>query len=292
MKKILNFLGVLILISGLYFFLSPYFTGATEVGGIAFFLGSWPVYWYGIIMGLAMVAGLTLILKLSDSKNIISAEHLWELLLWVIISGIVGARLLFVILKWSDYAGDLSSIFNIHEGGLSIHGAVLGGLIALLIYARRRRGYFWHYADLLVPGVALGQAIGRFGNFFNQEAFGGPTDLPWKMFVAPQSRPIGFEGEVFFHPTFLYESIGLVLIVALLVFIYQRSKFSGQTALTYLGIYSVLRFVIEYFRIDADKWGMLTVAQWASIVIIVVAIWLYRPNFLQQKNLGGYTKRD
>jgi len=276
MKRILGVLGILILAVGLCFFLVPYFSGALEVERIAFFVGSWPVYWYGIVMGLAMVAGLTLILKLSDIKNIISAENLWELMLYILIGGIIGARLLFVVLKWSEYAGSLTAIFNIHEGGMSIHGAVLGGLMALLLYARRRRGYFWQYADLLVPGLGLGQAIGRFGNFFNQEAFGGPTNLPWKMFVAPVARPVGFEGEVFFHPTFLYESIGLALILTLLIFVYQKSRFVGQTALIYLISYSVLRFVVEYFRVDADKWGWLTVAQWASIGILLVALWLYQ----------------
>jgi len=171
------------------------------------------------------------------------------------------------------------------RGGLSIHGALLGGIISLWWYSAKAKLNFWQLADLGVPGLALGQAIGRFGNFFNQEAFGGPTQLPWKMFVAPGSRPIEFLQERYFHPTFIYESILdiALLIVLLRIMLYPKRVGPlslgsygrvGSILAWYLILYSGVRFGVEWFRVDSDSVGIFTLAQWASLVIIAIGIYL------------------
>ena len=161
---------------------------------------------------------------------------------------------------------------NYIQWGLSIHGTILGGLLALAIYSRLSNLPVLKFANLFIPAVVLGQAIVRFGNFFNQEAFGGPTTIPWKMFVSPEFRPVGLEEVAFFHPTFLYESIGLLIILGILLALLKKnpSVLFGW----YLILYSSLRFFIEYARIDSDMWGPLTIAQWASIGIVIIGVWL------------------
>src|SRR5690606_30578793 len=120
----------------------------------------------------------------------ISLDHISSASIWAILGGIIGARLLFVILKWSDFANSIPEIFGLQGGGLSIHGAILGGLIAVIIYSRINRLRWLNLADLLVIGIPIGQAIGRFGNFIDQEAYGGATCLPWKMYISPINSPV------------------------------------------------------------------------------------------------------
>ncbi|MEA1909467.1 MAG: prolipoprotein diacylglyceryl transferase family protein, partial [Patescibacteria group bacterium] len=127
----------------------------------------------------------------------------------------------------------------------------------------------------IVMPVILGQIIGRFGNFVNQEAFGPPTDLPWKMWVAVNNRPTGFEDFAYFHPTFLYEVIGLIILFVILRLFRDRLKLSGSRFWIYIIGYSILRYFVEYFRVDSDFWGSLTVAQWGSLVLIVIGVILF-----------------
>ncbi len=263
-----------ILFGAILYWILPYFAGTKLVSS---YLITEPIAirWYGLTMAGGLLASIWVVLRRSQAATLAASEQLLSAIIWAIVGGFVGARLLFVILKWPIYAGDLVSILQVSEGGLSLHGALLGGVIATLLYARRTKLDWWRLADTLVVGVPLGQAIGRFGNFFNQEAFGGPTNLPWGMFVEPAYRPAGFADAAFFHPTFLYESLACL---ALFYFLYRLPTFRtpGQRLLVYLMLYSCIRFVLEFFRIDSDTLGPLSIAQWASLGIIAGGWWLYR----------------
>jgi phosphatidylglycerol:prolipoprotein diacylglycerol transferase len=254
------------------FWLVPFFAGEKFINPIFFAFGGFTVYWYGFLITMAIILGTLLSIKYVNRFFGFDIDTMLTAVIWLIIGGMVGARLVFVILKWSFFAGDWIQILHYTQGGLSIHGAILGGLAALAIYAHMAKLPVLKFANLFIPAVVLGQAIGRFGNFFNQEAFGGPTDLPWKMFVSPEFRPETLQTVVFFHPTILYESIGLLIILVVLLSLLKRnpSVLFGW----YLVLYSSLRFVIEFFRIDSDMWEMFTVAQWASIGIVIVGVWL------------------
>nr|MCU0550867.1 prolipoprotein diacylglyceryl transferase [Leptolyngbya sp. Prado105] len=173
------------------------------------------------------------------------------------------------------------AIIAIWQGGIAIHGAILGGTIAALIFARLKKISFWQLADLVAPSLILGQAIGRWGNFFNSEAFGSPTDLPWKLFIPPDRRPIGLENVAYYHPTFLYESLWNLGVFALLMFLFfqgRRLKV-GTLFLTYLVAYSAGRVWIEGLRTDSLMLGFLRMAQVVSLVGMAIGIvgliWLY-----------------
>lgn len=250
--------------------LQPYFSGLKLINPVFIHLGSWQIHWYGVLMAGAVVLGWRWLER--EAKGTVLAPLVSDLVIWVTLGGILGARILFVLLKWPEFAGHWMEIFYLAQGGLSIHGAILGGALAAFIYCRRYQLPVWRVLDLLVIPLVMGQIIGRLGNFFNQEAFGGPTSLPWKMWVAPISRPTGWENYSFFHPTFLYEMIGLGLMLWFLQLVLKRNRPDGSLAIVYLMSYSLLRFGIEFFRLDSDKWSWLTVAQWGSLLIIMGAV--------------------
>ena len=262
-------LGLLIFVI-IGWWLHPYFAGMREIQPVILHLGTWPIHWYGFLMAAAVVIALWGVSR--TARGTVWEPHILGLVTSAVAGGIIGARLLFMILKWQYFAGAPLEIFNLPGGGLSIHGALLGGALAVYWYSRAYKLSFGAVADLLIPWVAVGQIIGRFGNFFNQEAFGGPTSSPWKMWVAQSSRPEAWQNYSWFHPTFLYESIGLLVILLILLIAQRKKLVLGSVALIYAGAYSVLRFGIEFFRIDSDRWGSLTVAQWGSLAIILISL--------------------
>jgi phosphatidylglycerol---prolipoprotein diacylglyceryl transferase len=171
------------------------------------------------------------------------------------------------------------------EGGIAIHGAIIGGTIATIIFARLKRISVWQLLDLVAPSLILGQAIGRWGNFFNSEAFGKPTNLPWKLFIAPQYRPLELIDQEFFHPTFLYESLWNLGIFALLLWLFfwglgrTNQLKTGTIAAVYLIGYSLGRVWIEWLRTDSLMIGPLKMAQIVSLCAIALGLlilaWLY-----------------
>lgn len=260
------------------FLLVPYFVGARQIDPIALTWGDLTIHWYGVTMALGiLISSLIAIRVVRPRLTNISEDQLLSAFIWIIAGGLIGARLLFVLLKWPLYANDPISILYISEGGLSLHGGLLGGLIATLIYSAKEKLNWKNLTDVAVVALPVGQAIGRFGNFFNQEAYGGPTNLPWKMFVSPALRPEQYQSTSFFHPTFLYEAILLmILYIILRVRLIHHPK-AGQLTAIYLGGYSIIRFATEFFRIDSDYLGKLSIAQWASLAILVWSIiWYYR----------------
>jgi phosphatidylglycerol---prolipoprotein diacylglyceryl transferase len=251
--------------------LTPYFKGNLTVNPVLVEIGGFPIYWYGLTMTVATLAAFLWWQRRSTPK--LGEIHPINLATWLVLFGLAGARLLFVILKWSDFAGlPWWSALDLHTGGLSIHGALIAGAITTIVYARRYRLPLLNLFDLLIPPVILGQVIGRLGNFFNQEAFGGPTGLPWKMWVSPSLRPSQFSDQAFFHPTFLYSMIGLAIVLVIVLWAEGRYRQAGSTLLAYIFAYSVERFVIEFFRIDSDRLGVFSLAQWVSLATIMIAL--------------------
>jgi len=216
----------------------------------------------------------------------IKPEDLDEGLFWGIIAGILGARIYYVAFNWSYYSMYPSEIWKIWHGGLAIHGAIFAVLLTLFIYSKVK-GYFKfvHTTDLFTSVLPLGQAIGRWGNFFNYEAYGRPTMVPWKMFVPPEKRMPGFDVDRYFHPTFLYESVwNLGVFIFLFFYVEKRKKSYGETTALYLILYSIGRFWIESLRLDSLMVGQLRTAQIASLAMIVTgAIW-YAYLLGQRKN--------
>jgi len=264
-----GFMG-LIAMGAIFYFLPPYFSGEKAISALWLDWSGLKLHWYGLFLVLGVIIGWFWLEK--TSQKFTWYHQIIDLVAITALGGIIGARLLFVILKFPNFADQWLNIFNITTGGLSIHGALLGGGLALWWFCRKRHLPVWEITDQMAIAVVLGQILGRWGNFFNQEAFGGPTNLPWKMYIDVAYRPIGLETQSFFHPTFLYEIAGLIILLVILLLIRRHQPPIGTMLLSYLLGYSLLRFIIEFYRIDSDYWGYLTVAQWGSLVIMVGVI--------------------
>lgn len=249
---------------------------ATPVA-IAFMIGPVAVHWYGIFLVAALVAAL-LVLRPAWRRLNLPADGLADLLLVMVVGGVIGARLYYVIYAWPYYLEHLNETWQPWRGGLAIHGAWVGGLIVGWLWARRQAWPWWKILDQLVVALPLGQAIGRWGNYFNQELFGRPTNLPWGIPIDLANRPAGWELFTRFHPTFLYESL-----LDLILFGWLWSRRSGarpvgeQTAFYLLG-YSLIRFVMEFWRVDYSP--AIAGVRWAQIfsglIIILAGGWLLR----------------
>jgi phosphatidylglycerol:prolipoprotein diacylglycerol transferase len=252
-------------------------------GPILFEWGPLVIRWYGFLIASAVLIGVTLAQKLAARRQV-DPELLSDLTVWLVLAAIPSARLYYVLFQWQEYASNPAKIIAIWEGGIAIHGAILGGIIAALIFARLKRVAFWQLADLVAPSLILGQAIGRWGNFFNSEAFGDPTELPWKLYIPPERRPPGIDA-AYYHPTFLYESLWDLMVFGVLITLFFRDLKGkprlkvGTLALVYLIGYSLGRFWIEGLRTDSLMLGGLKMAQLVSLAAIVVGavglVWLY-----------------
>ncbi|MFM7907372.1 MAG: prolipoprotein diacylglyceryl transferase, partial [Microcystis sp.] len=188
-------------------------------GPILWEIGPISVRWYGFLIAMAVLFGVTLSQYLAQ-KRAINPDLIADLAIWLVVGAIPAARLYYVLFQWQEYAQNPADIIAIWKGGIAIHGAIIGGLLAALIFARINRVSLWQLLDLVAPSVILGQAIGRWGNFFNSEAFGSPTNLPWRLFIPPASRPLKYITVDYFHPTFLYESLWNLGVFALLIYLF------------------------------------------------------------------------
>ena len=254
---------------------------------IIFESGPLTIRWYGLLIASAVLIGVTLSQYLASRRQV-NPDILGDLIIWMIIAAIPSARLYYVLFQWQEYSQHPSDILAIWKGGIAIHGAILGGTLAALIFAHLNKIAFWQLADLVAPSLILGQAIGRWGNFFNSEAFGRPTNLPWKLFIPLSNRPLEYLNYEYFHPTFLYESLWNLLVFALLLFLFfwglkhQERLKMGTLALTYLVAYSSGRVWIEGLRTDSLMLGPLRIAQIISLGAIALGlvglVWLYWVN--------------
>lgn len=232
---------------------------------VAFTIFGVDIMWYGILMATGMILGVLLALR--EAKRVgISEDDILNLAIIGIPCGLLGARLYYVIFNWSWYSQHPTEILNFRGGGMAIHGALIGGILAGLIYTQIKKINFFKMADTVMIGIPLAQAIGRWGNFINGEAHGGPTDLPWGIMV----------NGIKVHPTFLYESIWDLGIFVFLWMFRKKKKYEGQLAIYYLGLYSLGRFFIEGLRTDSLMLGPLRMAQVISLVTIILCVILHK----------------
>jgi len=265
-----------------------------------FFIGPLYIRFYGILIMLGAVAAAFLA-EHEARRRKINSDFVWDGLIWVLIGGILGARLWHVftpppsMLVLDPATGNLVNPYFIHgipqlldiisiwNGGLGIPGAIIGGALALFIYCRRRKVSFMLWADIAAPGVALAQAIGRWGNFFNQELYGKPSTLPWAIFIDPAHRVPGYENFTTFHPLFLYEVIWNLLNMGFLLWLNRKRPSwlkEGDLFLFYLVGYPFGRFFLEFLKLDAPKFGTININQTVMLVVIIIAsallVWRHR----------------
>ena len=249
----------------------------TSPGPILIELGPLTIRWYGLLIASAVLIGVSLSQYLAKRRNV-DPNILGDLAIWLVIAAIPSARLYYVLFEWKQYAQHPDQIIAIWNGGIAIHGAILGGTLAAIIFARLQKISVWQLADLVAPSLILGQAIGRWGNFFNSEAFGDPTDLPWKLYIPLERRPLNFANYEYFHPTFLYESLWNLMVFGILITLFFRGlKGSprlkvGTIALVYMVAYSCGRVWIEGLRTDSLMIGPLRIAQIVSVTAIALGL--------------------
>ena len=253
----------------------------TSPGPIALEIGSFSIRWYGLLIASAIILGTFLAQKLAQIRGV-DPDTVGDMVIWLVIGAIPCARLYYVLFEWHRFQSQpWYKAFAIWEGGIAIHGAIIGGAIAGILFCKRQKISIWLMADIIMPAVILGQAIGRWGNFFNSEAFGAPTDLPWKLLIPLNRRPPELVNFSYFHPTFLYESLWNLGVFALLIFVFTRvPKIRiGTITMLYAIAYSIGRFWIEGLRTDSLMVGVLRTAQIISLVSILLGIlglvWLY-----------------
>lgn len=233
---------------------------------IAFSIFGFDIRWYGILIALAMLIASTFLLKRGKAMGL-SEDDLMDVIIWVLPSAIIGARLYYVLFyDLNYYLSQPTEILNLRAGGLAIHGGVIGGFLAGWLVTLRKGLPFIKLADVVAPVLILGQAIGRWGNFFNGEAHGGPTNLPWGIMVDGQKV----------HPTFLYESVWNFIIFLFLLRLLNKKHFDGQVISLYFVLYSVGRFFIEGLRTDSLMIGPLRIAQVISLLMILGGLAIYR----------------
>jgi phosphatidylglycerol---prolipoprotein diacylglyceryl transferase len=269
-----------------------------------FHIGPIPVYYYGIILMIGALAGAWLA-SLEARRRGQNTDIVWDGLIWVLIGGILGARIWHILTPppsmvalgittgwYLTHPLDMISTWN---GGLGIPGAVIGGVVALYLFCRRRKISFLVWTDIAAPGLALGQAIGRWGNYVNQELYGAPSNLPWAIRIDAAHRLPGYPNFETYHPIFLYESLWSLMNMAVLLWLGRRHSDrlkSGDLFLIYLIIYPVGRFLLEFLRLDASRVAGLNANQTIMAVVALAAtsilIWRHRtPVSVTQAPVGA-----
>lgn len=249
-----------------------------------FIVGPLVFHLYGLLIGLGVLAGTW-----AASKK---DKLVWEAALWAVWLGIAGARAYHVIDFWGYYHSHLLQIPAVWQGGMGIYGGIVGGILGLGMYVKKRKGRilrFWKLLDAGALGLPLGQTIGRWGNYFNQELYGLPTNLPWGVYIRPENRLIQVMEFEYFHPLFLYESLWCLIIFLILWKITnekgkrKKEKLqlkvnnyfkvgSGGVFMAYLGLYGLGRFFLEFLRIESWQINGVNVAQGISLLLTVVAL--------------------
>lgn len=260
-----------------------------KIERIAFYLfgnKNFPIYWYGIIIALGFTAGIFLG-SIAAKKIGEKSDIAIDIALWGAPVAIVCARLYYVVFKFEDYKDNLLSVFDLRSGGIAIYGAVIGAVIGVWLFSKYKKKSMLKMFDIGAVGLITGQMIGRWGNFFNQEAFGCNTDLPWGMTsnaIKEYLSDVKMQGmnvnpDLPVHPTFLYESLwSLATLVLLFVIINKFYRYNGQVFFSYCFLYGLGRFWIEGLRTDSLMWGPFRVSQVLALVCVIVfgAIYIYR----------------
>jgi phosphatidylglycerol---prolipoprotein diacylglyceryl transferase len=240
-------------------------------------IGFLEIHWYGFLIALGACLAFAVVYYLSR-QYALKNDDIYNLVFYAVIFGLLGDRLYYVFYAWEFYSKNLLDIFKIWEGGLAIHGAMIAGLAVVYIYAKKHKLSPWLILDIFVVGLALAMAIGRWGNYFNQELFGLPTNLPWGIPILSQNRPAQFLAYQYFHPTFLYESLwNLFIFAALFTWhkirlakykIPEQVRGSGDIALAYFMLYSLGRFGNEFLRTDYSP--LVLNIRWAQLVSAII----------------------
>lgn len=247
---------------------------------VALDIGPFEIRWYGIIMATAFMIG-TLLAYSRASRAGIDPDHIISIITIIIPSAIIGSRLYYVIFNWSEYIRDPISILAVWHGGLAIHGGIIGGVFAGLWYVRKYHLSAWNIADVLAPSLIIGQAIGRWGNFINQEAHGGPVSKEFISAFPAFIQNQMFIEEQYYHPAFLYESLWDFSVFLVLTYYWSKRKVQGEVAALYLILYSVGRFFIEGLRTDSLMLGPYRVAQLISLFLIIAGTLIF---YLRKKD--------
>ncbi|MBC1474989.1 prolipoprotein diacylglyceryl transferase [Listeria grandensis] len=260
---------------------------------VAIQLGGISIRWYGVIIATAVVVALLIALQEAKKRNV-DRELLVDLLIWAIPIAIISARIYYVLFEWGYYKDHLNEIIKIWHGGIAIHGALIGSVLTAVIFARIKKVSFWQLADIVAPSLIIAQAIGRWGNFMNQEAHGGPTtrafleSLHLPDFIINQMYIDG----IYYQPTFLYESLWNVIGFIILLILRRTRILRGELFLSYVIWYSIGRYFIEGLRTDSLMLtDTLRMAQFISIVLVAASVALIayfrvkkdRPYYLEDK---------
>ncbi len=251
-----------------------------QIDGIL--IGTFKIYYYGILIMLGAIAA-TWLASRQVKKYGQDPELAWDLLPWALIGGIIGARLWHIFFPPASMVEEgITTLFylthpldalKLRKGGLGITGAVIGGLVAVWIYCRIKKAPLAPWADAIAPGLALAQGIGRWGNFFNQEVYGSPTDLPWKLFIDPAHRLPGYQSVEYYHPLFFYEFIWNIMNMAVLLWLGNKLKNwlkPWDLFFMYAIIYGVGRFILEFLRLDPAPIGQVNINQAIMLGIAIV----------------------
>lgn len=252
----------------------------------SFNIGGMEIYLYGVVIGLGLMMGLFMAERAAKVCGM-NPDEIWDFAIYAVIFSVLGARIYYVVFQWSEFKGDLKGILNIRQGGLAIYGAVIGAFLTLFIFCKLKKRNPFQLGDCGVQGLVLGQAIGRWGNFFNREVFGEYTDNLFAMRIPidavrdPSDITANIsshipEGANYIqvHPTFLYESALNFALFFLMVWYHKRKKFNGEICLLYLGGYGIIRFFVEGIRTDQLKFAGtdIAVSQMLGISLFVLAV--------------------
>ena len=261
---------------------------------VAFHIASKPIYWYGILIMLGVI--LAVVYASARSRQFgIRQDDLYDAVLFAVPLGIVCARISYVIFEWEQYKDNLSEIFATWHGGLAIYGGIIGGIIVIVVLCKVKKIYVMDMLDLFASAVPIGQILGRWGNFFNCEAYGSSTTLPWRMVIGKTLEEAGATGN---HPTFFYESAWNLIGFIILYFSSKKRKYHGEILLLYLGWYGLGRFFIEGLRTDSlYLWGTgIRVSQVVALICIIIGLGGFLLNrkmpFLQEINRADSDNKE
>lgn len=243
-------------------------------------IGPLTIYYYGLFLLLAIIASIFVIIKIAGWHSI-KKDTILDLSIYLIVGGILGARIYDIFLELPYYLDNFKQIFKLWEGGLAIHGGIIGGFLALLLFLKKYKFSPLKIVALVVPGLALGQAIGRWGNWFNQELFGLPSKLPFAIPIDIANRPARYINETHFHPSFIYESIACLLLAITLFYLHWHwrtnlsKKREAVVVAIYFSAYAFIRFMLEFIKVDVTPiFFGLRWPQVASIIMFIVAIYI------------------